>query len=75
MEEGYAPRAMVARVFIASLVTVFAMVVALTAVISIRQYGSPTDFVGVVVLIAAWFIAAGVIARARRRRIRTGPSA
>jgi hypothetical protein len=64
---------MVARLFIASLVTVFAMVVALTAVISIRQYGTPTDFVGVLVLISAWFIAAGVIGRARRRRIRTGP--
>jgi len=65
---------MVARLFIASLVTVFAMVVALTAVLSIRRYvGVPTDFVGVLVLIAAWFIAAGVIARARRRRIRTDP--
>jgi hypothetical protein len=64
---------MVARLFIASLVTVFAMVVALTAVISIRRYGTPTDFVGVLVLIAAWFIAAGVIGRARRRRIPTDP--
>jgi hypothetical protein len=64
---------MVARLFIASLVTVFAMVVALTAVVSIRQYGTlPTDFIGVVVLIAAWLIAGGVVARARRRRIRTG---
>lgn len=58
---------MLARLFIAGLVTVFAMVVALTAVMSMTEYGSATDFVGVVVLIAAWLIAGGVIVRARRR--------
>ena len=58
---------MVARLFIASLVLVFALVVALTAVVSMSEYGSLTDFIGVVVLIAAWLIAGGVIARARRR--------
>ena len=58
---------MVARLFIASLVLVFALVVALTAVVSMSEYGSFTDFVGVVVLIAAWLIAGGVIVRARRR--------
>jgi peptidoglycan/LPS O-acetylase OafA/YrhL len=64
---------MVARLFIAALITVFAMVVALTAVVSMTEYGSPTDFIGVIVLIAAWLIAGGVIVRARRRRIGAGP--
>ena len=57
---------MLARFFIAATVTAFAMVVALTALISMMQYGRPTEFVGVVVLIAAWLIASGVLIRARR---------
>jgi chromate transport protein ChrA len=62
---------MIAKAFIAGLVTVFAMVVALTAVMSIIQrFGASADMVGVLVVMAACLIAAGVIVRARRSAIR-----
>ena len=62
---------MLAKLFIAALVTIFAMVVALTAVISMSEYRSPADLFGLLVLIAASLIAAGVIVRALRGRTRT----
>jgi Kef-type K+ transport system membrane component KefB len=60
---------MLAKLFIAAIVIVFAMVVSLTGAISMDDHGGVAHVVGLVVVIAAWLIAAGVVARAVRGRM------
>jgi hypothetical protein len=60
---------MLAKLFIAAIVTVFAMVVSLTGAISMDDHGAVAHFVGLLVVIAAWLIAAGVVVRAVRSRM------